>query len=606
MTRDMCKTVPVATGRTPHGVVSRKRRTRKGPVGLQPTYSAEVTYWRILHQATEEYLSGETAERAVRALAKNDADALIALADELVGQLYPTAAEHRAAHQFAALVRKYPFSEGFWHTAQDPEGAALKSFTKAEQRCRRYNRYFALQNQYGERFAREKHFMRGWIRYVLGDSPVLPSIYQKCGFGPGASIGLGGDSTSFADKALADEHTCSPGAFPYVAASLSPYHNFGMAEMLTAEPGSDYQLPFDTYVKGSCMEAWLVQTVTWVSHNKVTFVPKTAKTHRAIAVEPLWNSWIQKGIDEEMRLRLRRVGIDLRDQTRNQALAHQGSMEWCSDNPYCTIDLTSASDTIAREVVKSLLPPDWYDLLQSTRSTHYVIGDQAPVRYEKFVSMGNGFCFPLETLLFAAVVQAAYASLNLTPDYAVYGDDIIVRRQVFDQVLGLLKHFGFVPNAKKTFSNGPFRESCGGDYFAGKAVRPVYLDEKLETLEQLMQAHNALTTIFSDRSFLEYLRNCALPSHRLTRPYPGQANTAFEVELDEFMSSPFAIYNRATWSWSWRELQITAAPSDIERQGKARYNYALYLAALRGASSDVPFARRRKTRVRVVRRNRPQ
>ena len=41
--------------------------------------------------------------------------------------------------------------------------------------------------------------------------------------------------------------------------------------------------------------------------------------------------------------------------------------------------------------------------------------------------------------------------------------------------MAALRYFGFTPNEKKTFCEGPFRESCGGDFFEGQPVRAYFL-----------------------------------------------------------------------------------------------------------------------------------
>jgi len=95
------------------------------------------------------------------------------------------------------------------------------------------------------------------------------------------------------------------------------------------------------------------------------------------------------------------------------------------------------------------------------------------VNLQKFSSMGNGFTFELETLIFSHVASVAG---GLTPgvDCFVYGDDIIVPSEKADDVLSALRFCGFTPNRTKTFTSGPFRESCGGDFYGGVAVRPFY------------------------------------------------------------------------------------------------------------------------------------
>lgn len=136
---------------------------------------------------------------------------------------------------------------------------------------------------------------------------------------------------------------------------------------------------------------------------------------------------------------------------------------------FATIDLSNASDTISRSLVKLLLDDDWWQLLNSLRAPFTNL-DGRWVRLEKFSSMGNGFTFPLETLIFrtlAAVIGSRCAS--------VFGDDIVIESERAAEYISALRYFGFTPNPKKTFCEGPFRESCGGDFFDGQPVRAHYL-----------------------------------------------------------------------------------------------------------------------------------
>jgi hypothetical protein len=98
------------------------------------------------------------------------------------------------------------------------------------------------------------------------------------------------------------------------------------------------------------------------------------------------------------------------------------------------------------------------------------------VHLEKFSSMGNGFTFELETLIFwaiSSVCQNVHNEFNVH----VYGDDIIIPSESYSDVEAALTFFGFSLNEEKSFKEGAFRESCGSDYFNGVAVRPYYIEE---------------------------------------------------------------------------------------------------------------------------------
>lgn len=204
--------------------------------------------------------------------------------------------------------------------------------------------------------------------------------------------------------------------------------------------------------------------------NKIAFVPKSYKTDRTIACEPTHSMCFQLAFDEYAKRRLRRIGIDLRDQTLNQLAAYKGSL----DNSLATIDLSAASDSLSYNAVCALLPHDWFKFLTSVRSKFYrgaVRGKAFAGCYQKFSSMGNGSTFPLETLVFYALSKSVGCNTCI-----VYGDDIIVESEKTWSVVAILRLFGFKVNKDKTFYEpNHFRESCGTDWYAGVNVTPTYL-----------------------------------------------------------------------------------------------------------------------------------
>lgn len=520
-----------------------------------------------------------------------DFGSIINLADSIGETEYSSVAMHYAMNQLAALIRKYPFS--FPIPGIDPEKRAIEKFLKSERLCGRYNLIHRLERKLGRRrFSFARDVMRDWIRQVIGSSPNYEAIWKLCGFGPGASVGVSGNATHLARKFLEPSWSVTPAAYPYALAALRCQPRVWEL-LLTTELSPYYSVDPDLF------DQRLRERVQWVSHNNITLVPKTAKVHRTIAVEPLLNSYVQKGVDEFLRQRLFRFGIDLKDQSRNQRLAREGSLD--GDDAYCTIDLSSASDTISFELAKDLLPPDWFAMLNAIRSPCYKLeGKVYP--YQKFVSMGNGFCFPLETLIFSSVCVAASVINHQTPDFSVYGDDIIVRKPVFQSVLHLLRNIGFRHNSDKTFFEGPFRESCGADWYLGEDVRPVTLDYELDSLSNLIKFHNL--TYRSERTttfffgIREIIRELVPRSLRFSRPYKGQVDGAFEVPIDEFMASPFARWERKTFSWAWLEL-VSVSIRDDSFTGRDGYYSVLMMAALRGSDSEAPFTKRRNTRTRV-------
>lgn len=221
-----------------------------------------------------------------------------------------------------------------------------------------------------------------------------------------------------------------------------------------------------------------------VPGNRWTTVPKNYKTDRSIAVEPSINIYFQLGVGRQIRQRLKdRAGIDLDEgQALHRALARRGSV----DGTLSTLDLSSASDTVAYEVVRYLLPDDWFSLLESLRAKRTKVANK-PYFLEKFSSMGNGFTFELETLIFWAICSCLSSKRVYT-----YGDDIIIATEHAPDAIAALKFFGFSLNEKKSFTSGRFRESCGGDFFDGHDVRPIYLKEPPNEPQQWISFANAL------------------------------------------------------------------------------------------------------------------
>lgn len=224
-----------------------------------------------------------------------------------------------------------------------------------------------------------------------------------------------------------------------------------------------------------------------VRANRVTTVPKNAKTDRVIAIEPDLNIYVQKGIGAAIRNRLRRVGMDLNDQSINQRLAWFGSVT----GKLATVDLSMASDTVSKAIVEELLPSDWLEALEQCRSPFGVLPSGREILYRKFSSMGNGYTFELESLIFWALCSAlADLSGEMDATIGVYGDDLIVPVGIYADLERLLEYCGFSFNRKKSFSRGPFRESCGKHYFRGRDVTPFFVRKQPRSLIDVFLLHN--------------------------------------------------------------------------------------------------------------------
>lgn len=264
-----------------------------------------------------------------------------------------------------------------------------------------------------------------------------------------------------------------------------------------------------------------------VRGNTMITVPKSAKTDRVICYEPHANIWLQLGVGSFIRHRLKKFGVNLDDQSINQRKARRAS----ATGLLSTIDLSMASDTLALELVYELLPIDWAIHLDELRSKETLWPDGVWRENHKFSSMGNGFTFELESLIFYALCSA------VTNDVSVYGDDIIVPTDAFLNVKNVLEVSGFVLNGAKSFSEGNFRESCGMDAFCGVDCTPVYVRDLPKRIFDVVKLHNRIRSYLS-REVAPALRwNGLLRSIRHRFPFhlgpSGYGDGHYHVNLSE-------------------------------------------------------------------------
>jgi len=103
----------------------------------------------------------------------------------------------------------------------------------------------------------------------------------------------------------------------------------------------------------------------------------------------------------------------------------------------------------------------------------------------KFSTMGSACTFPVESLLFLAIVLSAVLTKrslrptawnirSLTEEVAVFGDDIVIPVDSRELLFDALEVLDFKVNYTKSFWTGRFRESCGVDSYAGVNVTPAY------------------------------------------------------------------------------------------------------------------------------------
>lgn len=346
------------------------------------------------------------------------------------------------------------FNPGDASSAQLRRDAAFSSFKTSEETC-------ALSNtRLVDVWSRPHLDEKVWLRARRLTSVILgrfswESFPRACGFGPGASSGLRRKDSCQQNKWVRSAHITAE-AIPY-------YHAFRTWAGIASLPSQ----------------------LTVVEGNKVTTVPKSFKTDRCIAIEPDWNMFLQKGVGKLIRRRLQRFGILLPTaQDYHKQLARLGS--WTGH--LATLDMSAASDSISLALCEALLPPDWFKVINDLRSPVGRIGDEAFL-YEKVSSMGNGYTFELETLLFY-VLTLACCRKEVHGNVSCYGDDVICPTEHAPAVVNALNEAGFTTNSDKSFIEGPFRESCGGHYWRGVDVSPFYVRATPKSIGDLIVLGN--------------------------------------------------------------------------------------------------------------------
>jgi len=406
----------------------------------------------------------------------------------------------------------------FLDTTFDKKEVALKKFWQYEELCRSTNNRFknlALDPLYTGSNVWLLHATKCKIANILGDFKS-EEFFDSANWGPGVTTRLKGCYVSAINKF-------------HLENGITPHLHSLVGELFSvAYPVWDSHL---SYLYGS--EKWSFQ-----AGNTVVTVPKNSKTDRVIAVEPGINLWFQKSVGSMIRRRLLRSSIDLNTQSRNQELAMRGS----KDQLTATIDFSSASDSISLNLIRELLPSDWLQVMDSCRSKFGIL-DHKPHWWEKFSSMGNGFTFELESLIFFAAALAVKEYQDDEGPISVYGDDVVLPRSCLGLYSSFCDFLGFRVNSEKSYSTGYFRESCGSHYWDGIDCKPIFLKERVSNVQAIYKLANSVRLLANrrnsyygcDRKFLSCWRSLftGVPKSLRLRVSAQLGDVGFICNFDE-------------------------------------------------------------------------
>lgn len=287
---------------------------------------------------------------------------------------------------------------------------------------------------------------------------------------------------------------------------------------------------------------------------KVIFVPKTQKTPRVIAIEPIYNQYVQQAL---MRAIVPNVesdpllghSIHFTDSVTNGNLARKSSI----DRKLATLDMSEASDRVHASLVHRMLRnhPDLLRAVFSCRSKYARLPNGHVIGLKKFSSMGSALCFPMEAMIFYIIALIGMHRAGSIPITArsikekskmlhVFGDDLILPSDVVGSVIECLESTRLKVNKSKTFVDGFFRESCGVDAYRGHLVTPVYV--RTEVPKTLQDAEEFASYIASSNLFYRkgYWQTCKFLRERILDrigPVPHVISTSPLLGYNSFLGT---------------------------------------------------------------------
>lgn len=275
------------------------------------------------------------------------------------------------------------------------------------------------------------------------------SLSSMCGLdlGPGENYSSRKGDTSFTSK-LEGEWSVTRPALPH---AIKVVMNNRLLRRHIAQSGK-YRTK-EAFVKA------VINRFTIVNGDRMTTVPKNAKTDRMIGVGPLWNVTLQKGIGSYIKAQLfTELGYDLE----HMAERHQQRL---LDEDVSTVDFENASNSNSQPLINFLFPTWLTECLYACRSPEIRLHDGSWWKYAMMSPMGNGFTFEVMTVTLLALAR------TFDDKATVFGDDVIISPHCAREFIEFMQRCtDFRINPEKTFIEGDFKESCGKFVYKGESM----------------------------------------------------------------------------------------------------------------------------------------
>lgn len=402
------------------------------------------------------------------------------------------------------LKRKSLHFSGEVMTKDERRAVTISKFLERETRNKEINESFLFGYTNGAFKAASEgdHLLalaRRFVYQIVGIRPNYAAIVNAAGFGNGASAVLKRveSQRSFKyDKGL----TVTPRA-------LNIAHG-----VVKSSPVWVKHLNSEVFIDGSVLRVCsdgsfplCPKVIKVIGGSILDTVPKDMSVDRIIMKEPELNGYLQKGVGSVMRNLLKRnrpglPGVNLNSSgSVNSEMAKTGSI----DGSLATVDARAASDSLTIALYEFLFPPKWFDMLMKLRSPNVLI-DGKWHKLQMMSGMGNGFTFEAESIIFYALGQAAALfsqRANAKEEVSIHGDDLIIPADCYSFLASAYAAAGVEINEEKSYADGPFRESCGGNFFKGETVTPVYVkDQTGRKLGDHFWLYNSMLLWYNDRS----------------------------------------------------------------------------------------------------------
>lgn len=270
-------------------------------------------------------------------------------------------------------------------------------------------------------------------------------------------------------------------------------------------------------------------------------VPKSYKTYRGICINNSLRTAKMKAYAETMytnmfgplpdgtcQLELQGEKIDITPII-NKLRFHIGTkdQEWSRNNlkknydDIGTIDAHAASDCMSLLSFKQLVDKDVFDYVTTVRN-RYVSIHGSKRRLVKLSTMGDGWCFLFETLMFVTLAILATYLTAIFRKWSVgrfthalslieqFGDDAQVDRLVAETYIDLLELYGFIVNQEKSYYHGVYKESCGWEVFNGRVFQTIkwprhcLAETNVNTLDQQYKGLNKRDALYIDLINLQH------------------------------------------------------------------------------------------------------